>query len=138
MVKMLKENYDNELSRLQKIRMGYRNRQLTADEKQECLKGAKRAVCEIGISMYQFSKYLYTRYQRTVENVTIHQAVDKGIELGLLQWGTPRRYDPDRGGEWQNIILTEKGFEAIGQPGIEIALTTIHLSYMPRPRRRRI
>lgn len=138
MIRMLKENYDSELSHLQKRKMGSRNRPLTTAEKQECQEGAKKAVCEIGISMYQFKKYLEGRYKRTIENDAIHQAVDKGMEQGLLLWGAPRRYDINRGAEWQNIMLTEKGFEAISQPGFNLALTTIHLTYVPKPRRGRI
>jgi len=138
MIKMLKENYDNELSRLQKKKMGSRNRSLTLEETQECLEGAKKVVCEIGISMYQFRKFLNSRYQRKIENEAVHQTVEKGIELGLLQWGAPRRYDTLKGGEWKNIILSEKGFEHVSNSGFNLALTMMHLSYMSKPRRRLI
>jgi hypothetical protein len=136
MIRMLKENYDNELSRLQKKKMGVHNRSLGIEEKQECEEVAKKVVCEIGISMYQFKKTLLSRYKRTIENEAIHQAVDEGKELGFLRWGAPRRYDTGRGGEWQNIVLTEKAFEAIKDPGFNSALTMMHLSYVLKPRRR--
>jgi hypothetical protein len=136
MLKLFKENYDNALSFHQKKLMGSRNRPLTSEEEEACLKRAKEAVCEIGVSMYQFRKFLNTRYKKTVENEAIHQAVEKGIAQEWLQWGSPRRFDSDRGEELRNIILTEKGFEIIRTPGVQLAISFIHTSYVDRPRRR--
>lgn len=134
MMRMLKENYDIELSRLQRAKRDAGNRSLGAEEKQECEEGARKVVCEIGISMYEFEKNLKNRYKRTIENEAIHQAVAKGMELGFLQWGTPRRYDREKGGTWQNILLTEKGLGTIKDTGFNAALTVIHLAYMPKSR----
>lgn len=132
LIKMLKENYDNELSRLQRISMGPRPRPLTPEEKQECQVGAKKAVCETGISMYKFSKFLKSRYRKTIETEAVHHAVELGIRNGLLSWSNPRRYDMEKGAVGQNIVLTEKGFDAIFQKWTEIHLAMINSLYMPR------
>jgi hypothetical protein len=132
MMKMLKENYDSELYRQQRLRIGTRPRSLTPEEMQLCRAEARKAVCETGISMYRYSKHLKTRYNRTIETEAIHQAVELGISNKLLQLSQPRRYDVEKGSVGQNIALTEKGFEAIFETGTERVMTIIHSIYIPK------
>jgi hypothetical protein len=132
MMKMLRENYDSELYRQQRLQTGTRSRSLTTEEMQLCRAEARKAVCEIGISMYQYTKHLKIRYRRTIETEAIHQAVELGISNKLLQWSQPRRYDAEKGFVGQNIVLTERGFEAIFEKGTELTMTLIHSIYIPK------
>ena len=133
LIKMLKETYDNELSRQQR-RLKNEQNLLTEEDKNSCNEIAKKAVLVTGISMYQFNQLLKKRYQRTAEYPAIHQTVNKGIENGFLKWGAPRRIDFERGEEGQNIVFTERGFEIINQTGTQLAITTIHSAYLPKIR----
>lgn len=98
-----------------------------------CEAESKKVVREIGISMYEFRRRLATRYNRTIENEAIHQAIDLGIEQQLVQWGQPKRYDTEKGLVEHNIVLTERGFESIFQKGIELVMTLTHSVYIPKP-----
>jgi hypothetical protein len=130
-IKILRETYDNELTRLQR-KMG---KNLTPEQKVEYLKTAKKAICQTGVSMYRFTQIFKSRYQRVVENDAMHQAIERGIQNDLLQWSEPRRIDySDSGIELRNVTLTEKGFQALNQPGFDLAITTIHTSYIEKMR----
>lgn len=137
MIRMLKENYETALTNLQKQRAGISNRSLSSDERQACEEAARKAVCEIGISMYDFRNRLSRRYDKSVEYPTIRQTVDIGIEQGYLAWTDPRRYDQEKGFTNRHIVLTEKGFDSIRQPFFIAALTMVHSVYISKPRRRR-
>ncbi|HSV49655.1 MAG TPA: hypothetical protein VLH35_05005 [Candidatus Acidoferrales bacterium] len=136
MIKLLKENYDNALSIQQRMLMGPHPRQLSNEEKQVSQIEAKKVVCEVGITMYQFNKYLKSRYKKTAENEAIHLAVKQGEELGLLKLGNPRRYDADKGLQGQNIVLTEEGFIKIFDQGFYFVINATHAMYAANPRRK--
>jgi hypothetical protein len=135
MMKMFRENYDNELYRQERILIGARPRPLSSEEKQLCQAEAKKVVCEVGISMYQFGRRMETRYNRTIETDAIHQAVELGVEKQLVQWSRARRYDSEKGPMGRNIVLTEKGYETIFEKGIELVMTIAHSLYIPKPER---
>jgi hypothetical protein len=132
MMRMLKETYDGELYRQQRLRKATRPGSLTKEEAESCIAEAKKVVCEIGISMYKFRQHLRTRYNRTIEQEAIHQTIELGISYNLLQWSQPRRYDDEKGLVGRNIVLTEQGFEAIFEKGTERVMTVTHSIYIPK------
>ena len=131
---MLRDNYDKALFQQQRKRKGTQNRSLTKEELQICELEAKAAVCEIGISMYEFRKRMRTIYDRTVETDAIHEAVELGITNKLLLWGQARRYDEEKGLVGQNIVLSDEGFKAISEEGTQRTMTITHSSYLPKLR----
>jgi hypothetical protein len=131
MMKMLKENYDGELYQQQRLRKA-RSASLTEEEVQSCQAEAKKIVCEIGISMYEYSKRLRIRYNRTIEQEAIHHAIELGISFNLLQWSQPKRYDAEKGLVGRNIVLTENGFETLFDKVMELNMNMTHSLYMPK------
>jgi len=137
MFKMFEEFYNSEWSNQQKTRIGIRNRVLTQDERRRCQEEAKKVVCEIGISMYQFRKWLDERFYLTIENQAIHEAIEEGIKLKWFVRSQPRRFDPMKGKERFNVVLTDEGFRLLTDTGFQIAVNAVYSSYLSKSRRRR-
>jgi hypothetical protein len=138
MFKMFGEFYNSEWSNQQKARIGTRNRVPTEDERRKCQEEAKKVVCEIGVSMYQFRKWLDERLHLTIEHQAIHEAIDEGIENKWFAQSQPRRFDPMRGMERFNVTLTDEGFRLLTDRGFQIAINAVYTSYFSKSRRRRI
>jgi hypothetical protein len=137
MFKRFAEFYNSEWSNQQKARIGIRNRVLTQDEIGSCQEEAKKVVCEIGISMYQFRRWLDERFYLTIENQAIHEAIEEGIKLKWFAWSQARRYDPMKGKERFNVVLTAEGFKLLSDIGFQIAVNAVYSSYLSKSRRRR-
>ncbi len=131
MVKMLRDNYEKELFSQRKKQKINQNCFLTGELSQSEFE-AKKAVCEIGISMYEFSKRLRVVYDKGIETEAIHETVELGISNKLLSWSKPRRYDVEKGAIGQNIVLSEEGFKAIHEEGIQRVIAITHSSYLPK------
>lgn len=129
MMKMLSDNYEKELFNQRKQRKNIESRSLDKDPQE-----AQDAVCEIGISMYEFGRRLRIVYDRAIETEAIHETVELGIKNNLLRWGKPRRYDTEKGLVGKNIVLSEEGFKAIREEGTQRAIAITHSSYLPKLR----
>ena len=137
MFRMFGEFYNSEWSNQQKTRIGIRNRVLTEDERRRCQEEARKVVCEIGVSMYQFRKWLDERLYLTIEHQAIHEAIEEGIKHKWFVRSQPRRFDPMKGKERFNVVLTDEGFRLLTDTGFQIAVNAVYTSYLSKSWRRR-
>lgn len=118
--------FNNELSFLKRKQLNQTSK-LSQDDLQI---NAKKIVCNIGISMYKFEHHLQTLYGRTIEQRAIHSTIDKGIKMGLLNWGSPYSHDEESGAERKNIVLTEDGFKSLFEPSQLKIMKTLRAIYL--------